>query len=447
MMRKSVLIASLSIFCLSCELDKELQPVGGQSCVVVDSNIILGEEAEKITCHTGLNQFKKQDGQYVEECVGFKLPTNEICNLIDDDCNGKIDEIVFQPLDSNNPCNQETYGVCKHSTYECINGKMLCNRPKWAGPPVERCDQDLLDEDCDNLINEEDPSLILSGPEWQYDGPFGTENRGQCRAGHKECINGKETVFGMILPEKEVCSDNIDNDCDEKIDENEIIREKTDFLVIFDTTTSMAPFPNIYEDIFCQWANQSIYVNSRFAIALIGIRDAQHYITPLTDFTDAQNACIVIADFDGYGYAAEYPFDTIFHSFLSENDLYKMEWSPYQEIESYIYDSQQVFTYLKKIPREVIIVSDFSYSTNSSYQIRSEPNNIWSTNLVDYTIEFAEIYDLSINIFMPDSYQDIETPILEEITNSCGGILERGLSLDVQESVNILSFYFGSETC
>lgn len=47
-----------------------------------------------------------------------------------------------------------------------------------------------------------------------YEGPAGTEGKGQCRAGQRTCVNGSWSACeGQVLPELEKC-DGLDNDCD-----------------------------------------------------------------------------------------------------------------------------------------------------------------------------------------------------------------------------------------
>src|SRR3990167_6748630 len=259
-MRHKISLLLFIILTLSCDKDLvELHPIGGQPCVIFEGNIFVGEVAERITCHTGLTEIKKEGSQYKEYCVGSSLPSREICDFIDNDCNSIIDNISIPPFTLGNVCYESEVGICKYSTYDCVDGQMLCTRPVWAGPPIELCDAFGIDEDCDNLVNEEDPSIFLFGEEWQYSGPDGTENRGVCQAGHNECIDGKETVFGMIVPQNELCSDDLDNDCDERIDEREETHEETEFLISLDVSSSMGLIRKSYDEIFCRWSEQEVY--------------------------------------------------------------------------------------------------------------------------------------------------------------------------------------------
>ncbi len=81
------------------------------------------------------------------ECSTNGLTTNEICNGLDDNCDGEIDEGNFTIY------NGTDVGICQQSITECINGSMIETQAKIL-PGQEICD-DGLDNDCDGLADEE----------------------------------------------------------------------------------------------------------------------------------------------------------------------------------------------------------------------------------------------------------------------------------------------------
>ncbi len=129
-------------------------------------------------------------------CTGGVTPIFELCNSIDDDCDGNSDE--------NNPqggiiCGTNQ-GECEAGVQLCENGALSCVGEVTGA--VETCNG--LDDDCDGLFDE---NITVSGD----CGPV--TNDGLCTFGVQTCIGGAIQCDGAVLPTPEVC-DNMDRDCD-----------------------------------------------------------------------------------------------------------------------------------------------------------------------------------------------------------------------------------------
>ncbi len=137
-------------------------------------------------------------------CAGRTEPVTEICNGVDDDCDGLVDE------DLTRACGTDV-GVCVAGTESCVGGGFgACVGS--VGPRAEVCDG-ALDENCDGTVDE--GCTCVTGTMR----PCGTDV-GRCVAGSQTCDAAGEwgTCVGAIDPRTETC-DGTDDDCDGMLDE------------------------------------------------------------------------------------------------------------------------------------------------------------------------------------------------------------------------------------
>lgn len=150
------------------------------------------------SCRTGLQTCN--NGVW-SNCQGDVKPTEEVCNGLDDNCDNAIDNI-FNPPEAD-----KHFGVCIASVKIC-NGTEFIEPDYTLLPNYEKTETlcDNLDNDCDNVID----NLIQTC----YSGPTGTNNIGICLSGNQSCLSGNwGNCEGEVLPAEELC-DNSDNDCD-----------------------------------------------------------------------------------------------------------------------------------------------------------------------------------------------------------------------------------------
>lgn len=144
-------------------------------------------------------------------CEGSVVPTDEVCNGADDDCDADTDE----ELNATITCG---LGICQATVDTCVGGVANPCLPGDPNPGGETCDG--FDDDCDGTIDE-GCDCINGNTQPCYSGAPNTQGVGLCTAGVQTCVQGAwGACVGEVLPTAELCNGQDDN-CDNVPDDND----------------------------------------------------------------------------------------------------------------------------------------------------------------------------------------------------------------------------------
>ncbi|HEX3759327.1 MAG TPA: DUF4114 domain-containing protein, partial [Kofleriaceae bacterium] len=170
--------------------DAPTDPAIGTSCDGPDADL----------CKEG--QIVCQSGALV--CDDTTGPSVEICNGIDDNCDGQIDE---GDPGGGGSCGS-SIGVCTPGVVHCVGGALVCQGGSTGGP--ELCNG--LDDNCNGVIDDS------PGDTGQ---PCGTNATGTCKLGQTICVGGSLSCAGEVRPVPETCN-GLDDDCNGVVDDNPV---------------------------------------------------------------------------------------------------------------------------------------------------------------------------------------------------------------------------------
>ncbi len=143
-------------------------------------------------------------------CENSTLPGTEVCNGIDDDCDGTKDENLTQVCGG---LNGATVGICKTGTQACTNGTWGTCTGSIGPAPADVCGNG-LDDNCNQLSDE--GCQCVPGSQ-QACG----KNEGVCVEGVQHCQADSTwgACEGSVNPTQEICGNEKDENCDGEPDD------------------------------------------------------------------------------------------------------------------------------------------------------------------------------------------------------------------------------------
>jgi len=280
------------------------------------------------------------------ECTGAVGPSEEICDGLDNDCNGAIDNSFPEQHQLCGFVEDADYGVgiCTPGVMKCDNGGLYCDG--HVGPSEEVCDG--LDNNCDGSVDEgvANTTAIVC-----YDGPDGTMAIGECRAGVRYCQDGgfDGPCDGQVTPIEEMC-DNLDNDCDGEVDEGFDTRG-VDLVFVIDISGSFEDEITSMIEGITPLLDDPITSNFRFGLAVIGRQDSGAYEPPVSRHSEMVTNFVAADEFLQYLQAMQYMDDggiepSIDATLWCMDGSYPFAWAP---------TSQKVIILMTDEPAQTII--------------------------------------------------------------------------------------------
>lgn len=271
------LLATLCLILTACSAEEHLSAVCPSTCYSgPEGTSGIGQ------CTPGVPVC--DDRGFVVECSGEVLPSHyDICDAIDNNCDGAVDEdLVIEHYEYDNQCLQ--CGACRQTKEACLNGEWACVYA--VQPSVDDATCNNIDEDCDCETDEdfgEDFVLCYSGSE---------DNvlNGTCRPGIEVCDNGQVTCDGEVLPQEETC-DGLDENCNGFVDDIDQSYWAVDIVFAVDVSGSMTDYIDVVANVVCDYAQTSTGQGPYLRLGLILISSPSGGLTLVQNLAGAETLC------------------------------------------------------------------------------------------------------------------------------------------------------------
>ena len=201
-------------------------PAEAETCNAIDDdcNGLIDDALAALSC--GVGACARTAPSCVDGASAACMPGSaelEACNAIDDDCDGSVDE---RNAGGGAACMTSGEGICRSGTLTCSDGTLVCRQS--AVPRAESCN--VLDDDCDGRVDEhrtaETCNLVDDDCDRSVDegNPGGgasctTSRPGICSAGTLRCGLGALQCVPIASPRTEICN-GLDDNCNGSVDEN-----------------------------------------------------------------------------------------------------------------------------------------------------------------------------------------------------------------------------------
>jgi len=170
-----------------------------------DGAVDEGDPGGGGACNTGLLGICSSGTQHCQsgaiQCVQDNMPSSEVCDGLDNDCNPASADGSEDPM-TGTACDGPDSDLCDEGTYSCVGGSLSCSDN--TSSTVDLCNG--MDDDCDG-------SSPDGSEETWYGAACDGSDSDMCLEGLYECVAGQQICTDNTGHDLDLC-DGYDNDCD-----------------------------------------------------------------------------------------------------------------------------------------------------------------------------------------------------------------------------------------